>query len=667
MSQEDRVAVFKALLRERAVAADARFDDLKDALAKDPRFGALRKNAERRQAFAEFCNSRAKELREERRLREIALRQAFSAHLETRSDVLFGHMGYADADRAVGMDAAWTAITDKDERQRLYATFATQLLKREREAFLATLRTMREEGRVSVETRWMDVKPLLAEDPTFLRLSKEERIAQYKAFILGLEAEEADRKRKEQERELEQAAEDRRALARVLRRLAELGVIEPTTRYDDFRRDLDIATERRRIEGAAEGAAECAGTEDPVPGLLGKAQELCRALDPVPVGATVRAVFRVEGTQWAEDLHHGDKRRARHVAVDAAAAGCPLPSGITAEATQTTREATQVTDLEGAAGVAEAQTDASVGAVLARSPQLASYAALSSALRAKRAVARTLEETVVPETPFRLWLDCLLDADALLCALHDEKQRRRGPASAEDERDARRSAGRGTRSRSRSREASRDQSRGPNSTHGGGSTRESAPLQPRPSLSEAARLRPWSLRALFQSLQRDAAEARAAEEKRQRRAREKFDDLLMDYFYRSDHLNTSWEEATHILRHRSAFMDAPADLRQGWFDVYMDRLRAKAKSRLEKQQKPQSGRSEEEGRRTESSSSSPAAASAAQGLDETKPAREEGEEGEEVESKRDDRRDDRRDRAQSRSRSRSRSRSDRDSRRNRDR
>ena len=102
-----------------------------------------------------------------------------------------------------------------------------------------------------------------------------------------------------------------------------------------------------------------------------------------------------------------------------------------------------------------------------------------------------------------------------------------------------------------------------------------------PSLREK---RPWNLPLLFDDLKARAAEAEAASAKKLAQASAKFEELLLDYYYRSDHIGTTWAVASERMANRSAFKDmAPWGdaVRQGLFDAYMSRLAEKARKRAE--------------------------------------------------------------------------------------
>ena len=112
-----------------------------------------------------------------------------------------------------------------------------------------------------------------------------------------------------------------------------------------------------------------------------------------------------------------------------------------------------------------------------------------------------------------------------------------------------------------------------------GGADSASPQPPTGPFTRVLAVRPWNLRTTFTELSTRAIEAAIAEEKRLRRLRDRFDELLMDYYYRSDHVDTTWAEASRELRRRTAFMEMPQEMREPAFDAYMERLRAKARAR----------------------------------------------------------------------------------------
>ena len=92
---------------------------------------------------------------------------------------------------------------------------------------------------------------------------------------------------------------------------------------------------------------------------------------------------------------------------------------------------------------------------------------------------------------------------------------------------------------------------------------------------------------VFDRLREDAKKEEIRREEKKQRRREAFQDLLMDYYYRSDHLDVTWDEAKRELRHRSAYRALDSGTRKSLFEEHMSELRARA-ARRRKRKRAQS-------------------------------------------------------------------------------
>ena len=85
-----------------------------------------------------------------------------------------------------------------------------------------------------------------------------------------------------------------------------------------------------------------------------------------------------------------------------------------------------------------------------------------------------------------------------------------------------------------------------------------------------------SAKTAFSEFMEDAAQARKDAERKLKKLRENYVDLLQDYYYRSDHVGVVWDEAKGQLSKHSAFSKLPEGDRQPKFEEYMADLRAKS-------------------------------------------------------------------------------------------
>ena len=92
--------------------------------------------------------------------------------------------------------------------------------------------------------------------------------------------------------------------------------------------------------------------------------------------------------------------------------------------------------------------------------------------------------------------------------------------------------------------------------------------------------RPANLQIIFDDLVADAMEEYKEEQKRVARKTERFMQLLEEYFYRSDHVDTTWSDAKKCLSKHSAYDDLPKAERKRLFKEYMAELETKVPSKL---------------------------------------------------------------------------------------
>jgi len=481
-TQEGRVAMFKEMLKDRGVGPDAKWNDVLANIQKDQRFGFLKTAGERRQAFSEYTSQRSKEEREAAKRRAAASRTNFVALLHAKKDVIIS-MRYREAEVALAMESAWNAVADPHERMSLYEETMSEVVKEDRErkrveseakraAFLDMLK--RRTDVVSIEARWVDVKAAIADEPAYVAMDKDDRLDVYRDYILGLERELADKRRRELDEKRAAAKGVCEAILVQLRAAVAAGVVTFSTKWADLAAALEGGGDA--TDDGGQVAAAAAGGAGP-PGADGAGDTAAATTaPPVTSLATLAAALR---WRW---------RSLEALRKEAGGQGVK----------------DLFLDVVDEAGRAYASDRRRIFAVFeeARIPG-------------------GFPDSVTADTTYDAWMEGAQAAAAKLPA--------DSPVAA--------------------------------------------------AFAEVVATRPWHLRAVFHDAHSRAVEARDAQEKRLRRSRERYEELLMDYFYRSDHVGTTWDEARGMLAHRSAFVEAPATHRQAWFEEYIARLRAKAEAR----------------------------------------------------------------------------------------
>lgn len=82
-------------------------------------------------------------------------------------------------------------------------------------------------------------------------------------------------------------------------------------------------------------------------------------------------------------------------------------------------------------------------------------------------------------------------------------------------------------------------------------------------------------RLYFDELHAKEAALHEEQAAKQRRLEERYLELLEDYYYRSDHIGTSWKDAEYDMRKRSAFLDMKEADRKPVFEKHMAGLAKK--------------------------------------------------------------------------------------------
>ena len=87
--------------------------------------------------------------------------------------------------------------------------------------------------------------------------------------------------------------------------------------------------------------------------------------------------------------------------------------------------------------------------------------------------------------------------------------------------------------------------------------------------------RPWQLKAIFSDLFDPLVKEKRAALEKQKKREDRFVSLLEEYYFRSDHVDVTWEQAKRTLDRHSAYDALERADRRRLFDAHMSTLRAK--------------------------------------------------------------------------------------------
>ena len=87
--------------------------------------------------------------------------------------------------------------------------------------------------------------------------------------------------------------------------------------------------------------------------------------------------------------------------------------------------------------------------------------------------------------------------------------------------------------------------------------------------------RPWQLKAIFLDLYEPIIKEKRAAIEKQKKREDRFISLLEEYYFRSDHVDVTWEQAKRTLERHSAYDSLERGDRRRLFDAHMNTLKSK--------------------------------------------------------------------------------------------
>uniref|UniRef100_A0A4W3I315 Pre-mRNA-processing factor 40 homolog A n=1 Tax=Callorhinchus milii TaxID=7868 RepID=A0A4W3I315_CALMI len=234
-TKEEAKQAFKELLKEKGVQSNASWEQAMKMIINDPRYSALPKLSEKKQAFNAYKIQTEKEEKEEARLRYKEAKENFQRFLENH-EKMTSTTRYRKAEQMFGETEVWTAVPERD-RQEIYEDVlfflakkekeqARQLRKRNTQALKNILDNM---ANVTYCTTWSEAQQYLMDNPTFAEdeelqnMDKEDALVCFEEHIRALEKEEEEEKQRGLLRERRRQRKNREAFQAFLDELHESG------------------------------------------------------------------------------------------------------------------------------------------------------------------------------------------------------------------------------------------------------------------------------------------------------------------------------------------------------------------------------------------------------------------------------------------------------------
>ncbi|XP_053554281.1 pre-mRNA-processing factor 40 homolog A [Bombina bombina] len=234
-TKEEAKQAFKELLKEKRVPSNSSWEQAMKMIINDPRYSALAKLSEKKQAFNAYKVQTEKEEKEDARLKYKEAKEAYQRFLENH-EKMTSTTRYKKAEQMFNEFEVWNAISERD-RLEIYEDVmfylakkekeqAKQLRKRNWEALKNILDNM---ANVTYCTTWSEAQQYLMDNPTFAEdeelqnMDKEDALICFEQHIRALEKEEDDEKQKGSLRDKRRQRKNRESFQVFLDELHEHG------------------------------------------------------------------------------------------------------------------------------------------------------------------------------------------------------------------------------------------------------------------------------------------------------------------------------------------------------------------------------------------------------------------------------------------------------------
>ncbi|XP_059308905.1 pre-mRNA-processing protein 40C isoform X1 [Lycium ferocissimum] len=198
-TKEDCIIQFKEMLKERGIAPFSKWEKELPKIVFDPRFKAIPSYSARKALFEHYVKTRADEERKEKRAAQKAAVEGFKQLLEEAKEDINADTNYQSFKKKWGHDPRFESL-DRKEREVLLNERVLQLRKAAQEkahavraAAVSQFKSMlREQGDITLNTRWSKVKDGLRNDPRYKSVKHEDREALFNEYISELKAAEQE-------------------------------------------------------------------------------------------------------------------------------------------------------------------------------------------------------------------------------------------------------------------------------------------------------------------------------------------------------------------------------------------------------------------------------------------------------------------------------------------
>ncbi|KAK1151156.1 hypothetical protein AOXY_G33183 [Acipenser oxyrinchus oxyrinchus] len=234
-TKEEAKQAFKELLKDKGVPSNASWEQAMKMIINNPRYSALPKLSEKKQAFNAYKAQREKEEKEEARLRAKEAKERLQRYLE-QHERMTSTTRYRKAEQIFGELEVWAVVPER-ERKEIYDDVLFFLARKEKEEAKHVRKRNIQELKsildsmtsVSYQTTWSEAQQNLMDNPTFAgdqdmqNMDKEDALICFEEHVRTLEKEEEEDREKTRLRERRQQRKNREYFQAFLDELHETG------------------------------------------------------------------------------------------------------------------------------------------------------------------------------------------------------------------------------------------------------------------------------------------------------------------------------------------------------------------------------------------------------------------------------------------------------------
>ena len=234
------------MLKEKNVSSNSSWENAIKCMESDSRFDAVRSLPNRKFIFNEYKQQKAREEKEELRLKAKKAKEDLESFLNNDPRVL-SSMRYRQAcDEFATLDV-WRNVPD-DERRDIYEDVILEVKKREDERYSELRKRNREVLRdvldsitdITAQTTWLKAQQYLSQNEVFMKdehlhaMDKSDALDVFIDYIEQLEEEEKDERRRERREKAKLERENRFAFVRFLDELHAAGHLTSISKWQNL-------------------------------------------------------------------------------------------------------------------------------------------------------------------------------------------------------------------------------------------------------------------------------------------------------------------------------------------------------------------------------------------------------------------------------------------------